>query len=264
MVFEPVASKIVSIKKYTSDTWMFRVKSEMNPMPGQFFQLSLFGYGEVPLASCSSNDKYLDMLVRSVGNVTHHLFKLRKGDKVFLRGAYGNGYNLDEMKNKNLILIAGGTGIAPVISLIDYIEKNRKDFGNVLIFFAFRDESHMLLGDRLKRWGKKFDLTICLDHDVSGKYSTGHVNDVMAKRKIDARNSLAVLCGPEMMMLSVTKELNKQGISNDKIYWNMERRMECAIGCCGRCLIKDKYCCRDGPVFRYDQIKEALEDEAKK
>ncbi|MBS3088457.1 FAD/NAD(P)-binding protein [Candidatus Pacearchaeota archaeon] len=265
MTYEPSEAKIISVKKYAEDVKLFKVKTKINPLPGQFFQLSILGIGECPLASCSYNKKYADVLVKNSGSVTNTLFNLKKGDGVFIRGPYGRGYNFKEIEGKNLVLAAGGTGIAPVASLIDYIEQNRKNFGEIKILFGFKDESFILLGDRIERWKKKFDFTLCLDKYAGKlKYEVGLLPDILKKKKINSENTCGVLCGPEIMMKSATAKLNSVGIKNDKIYWNMERRMECAAGSCGRCLIQDLYTCKDGPVFRYDIIKEKLENESAK
>ncbi len=266
MVYIPKKFKIIKIKKFTPDVELFRVKSDMNPQPGQFFQVSVLGVGECPLASCSYNKEYIDILIRRAGNVTGVVFRLKEEGKFFIRGPYGKGYPLDKLKGKDLILVAGGTGIAPITSLIEYIEQNRKNFKNIYIYFGFKNEDCILLQDRINRWKKKFNLTICLDKKT--KKSTceqGFVHEVMDKHKpklkMQIKNALAFLCGPEIMMKTVTEKLNSFGLENSKIYWSIERRMECGMGNCGRCLLQDVYVCKDGPVFRYDKIKTKLENE---
>ena len=261
MTFKPEKYKIVFTKNYTEDVKLIRVKTNMNPLPGQFFQVSLLGIGECPLASCSYNKNYVDILLRNVGSLTSQLFKLRTGDEVFIRGPYGKGFPLKNLKRKNLILVAGGTGIAPITSLIEYVEKNRKDFGDVVIYFGFRNQKYILLRDRISSWKRKFRVEISLDRPEDGwRGKRGFVSDILEKPK--SKNVAALLCGPEIMMLNVTKKLNEFGIKNNKIYWSMERRMECGIGSCGRCLLQDVYVCKDGPVFRYDKIAKKLENEA--
>jgi anaerobic sulfite reductase subunit B len=263
MPLTPKKYKVLSVKKINSDVRLFRIKSNMNPKPGNFFETSILGVGEAPLASCSYNKNYLDLLVRNAGGVTAKMFELKKNDVVFIRGAYGKGFPLEELKGKDLILVAGGTGIAPITSLIEYVEQNRKNFGEVQIYFGFRNENYILLKDRIKNWAKKFRVVICLN-EKSRKYRTGFVHEVMCKDGIEVKNkekTAALMCGPEMMMKAVSAELNKKGINNNQIYWSMERRMECAFGSCGRCLIQDVYVCKDGPVFRYDFIKPKLDNE---
>lgn len=265
MIVEPKPSKIVSIKDMSSDVRLFRVRSKLNPLPGQFLQVSVIGVGECPLASCSFSGNYVDLLVRKVGRVTGGMFNLKRGDNLFIRGPYGNGYALELLKGKNLFLFAGGTGIAPVTSLIEYISGSRKDFGEVNIFFGFRSEKNILLYERIKKWSRQFKVHISIDEKpVKIKAEIGGVAKSVGRHKFNTENCIAIMCGPEEMMSAITRELNKSGLQDDKIYWNTERRMECAVGSCGRCLIQDIYTCKDGPVFRYDFIKEKIENEAKK
>jgi anaerobic sulfite reductase subunit B len=262
MIYEPKPYKITEIKQYGNDIKLFRVKTNMNPMPGHFFEVSILGVGECALASCSYNKDYVDILARNAGGVTNVMFNLKKGEEIFIRGPYGRGYPLNLIKKKNIILVAGGTGIAPVTSLIEYIEKNRKDFGEIKVFFGFRNPESILLKDRIDKWKKKFNFTLCFDRaekKVNGEI--GFVHEVIARKKPGTKNTIAIMCGPEIMMDASSKILNELGLENNKIYWNMERRMECAIGNCGRCLIQDVYVCKDGPVFRYDKIKTKLENE---
>lgn len=267
MVFEPKKNKIISVKKITSDVNLFRVKSSMNPLPGKFFEVSILGVGECPLASCSYNSKYLDLLVKNAGGVTSKLFELKNNDSVFIRGPYGRGFPVRELKGKDLVLVAGGTGIAPVTSLIEYIEKNRKDFGEVFIYFGFRNEEYILLEERIKKWEKikGFNVIVCLNEKTKkNNYKKGFVHEILKSENPwfkNTENTIAFLCGPEIMMKSVSLELNNLGLKDNQIYWSMERRMECGFGSCGRCLIQDVYVCKDGPVFRYDIIKPKLENE---
>jgi anaerobic sulfite reductase subunit B len=261
MSYLPKEYKIEKIKKETEEVNLFTVKTDIDPEPGQFFQVSIPGVGECPLASCSSNSKEVDMLVRNVGTVTKKMFDLVAGDGVGIRGPYGKGFPIKKLKGKNLVLIAGGTGIAPVTSLIEYAEKNRKQFGKVEIYFGFRSKENILLKERLERWKKKFKVIIALDKAEKGwAGEVGFLNSVILEHNPD-KKSIALLCGPEIMMKLATDSLNKIGIENNKIYWSLERRMECGMGSCGRCLIQDVYVCKDGPVFRYDLIKPKLDNE---
>jgi len=264
MPFLPKPYKIESSEIVADNVKLIRVKSPMNPLPGKFFEVSIPGVGEAPLASCSYDKEYLNILMRNAGNVTSKLFELGKGEELFIRGPYGKGFPLEELKGYNLILVAGGTGIAPVTSLIDYIEKNKNDFGEIFIYFGFKNEENILLKNKIEKWNKSFGVQICLDETSdNSSCAKGFVNEIIEKQSpsFDKQKTRALMCGPEPMMEAVSKTLNKFGINDDQIYWSMERRMECAFGSCGRCLIQDVYVCKDGPVFRYDFIKTKLENE---
>jgi len=254
--------KIQEIIKYTRDTWMFRVKAKMNPLPGTFIEVGLPGVGEAPLASCSYSKEYLDILTKKVGRLTGEMFKLKEGDELHIRGPYGKGFPIEEFKGMNLILIGAGTGIASVTSLVDYISQNRSEFAEVHIYLGFRDKEGVLLKERIREWGKQFHVHVGLSRDkATHEYEHGHVQEIMKRHKLPVEHTYGILCGPESMMKDVTKEMNDLGIANERIYWSMERRMECAIGSCGRCQLFDLYVCKDGPVFRYDFLKPRLEKE---
>jgi len=263
MIFIPDKFKIEKERKVLEDVKFIKVKSNKNFLPGQFFQISILGIGECPLSPCSFERKHLEFIIRKVGGVTSALYNLKKGDKIFLRGPYGGSYPIDSFLKRDILLLAGGTGIAPIMCLADYILKNRERFGRVCVFFGFRDEEHILLYEKINKLKEHFEVYICLDSTNKKGYENGRIDNVLEKKNFEIKNMLAVLCGPEPMMESITEKLNKKGLTNDKIYWNMERRMECAIGSCGRCLIQDLYVCKDGPVFRYDKIKERIENEKK-
>jgi len=226
-------------------------------------EISVPGIGECPIASCSYDKNNVDLLTRNAGNVTSMIFKFNDKDKVFIRGPYGNGFPIKKLKNKNLILFAGGTGIAPVTSLIDYVERNRKDFKEVYIYFGFRDIDHILLGDRIEKWKKNFKFVLTLDKKPEGNndYETGYMQDLIEKYKPEIKGSVAILCGPEIMMKLITDKLIGMGMKEKEIFWSMERRMECGFGSCGRCQIQDVYVCKDGPIFSYETIKPKLENE---
>ena len=254
--------KIKNIKGFTEDVKLFEVECSMCPNPGQFFEVMVPEVGEGPFASCSCEDKMVEILMRRVGKVTTEIFKKGEGDSMWVRGPYGKGFPIGELEGKNIIMVAGGTGIAPITSMISYIEQNRKDFGKVYIYFGFRDEEHVLLEKRIARWKKEFHLNVGLSHDPDAhKYEKGYINEIMEKHRPPIEHTVALLCGPEGMMKAVTDELNDIGITNSKVYWSMERRMECAFGSCGRCQLQDLYVCKDGPVFRYDIVKPRLDNE---
>jgi NAD(P)H-flavin reductase len=262
MTYQPKPYKIESIKTYTPDVKLFKIKSKINPAPGAFLEISALGAGEAPIASCSHNKNYLELLTKNAGNVTSSIFNLKKGDTLHIRGPYGKGFPIKELENKNLILIAGGTGIAPITSMINYIEQNRKSFKKIFIYFGFRNEENILLKERIKKWEKKFHVHIGLSREQkSHEHERGFINQIIEHHKPTIKNTCALLCGPEPMMQVATHELNSLGIPNSQIYWSLERRMECAFGSCGRCQIQDVYVCKDGPIFRYDKIKPKLENE---
>jgi len=245
-------------KEILADGIVFlRLKAKLRAMPGQFFIVSVPGYGECPLASCSYARNRLDVLVRDMGGVTRQICKAKRHDILFVRGPYGNGFPLQELETHNIVLVAGGTGIAPVFSLADYIATKRKYFRHVLLVAGFRNPSMIFLKDKLEAYSKKMTVAITVDKpDEKWTGMRGNVCQAMKKFALHSKDTVACICGPEPMMKAVTRLLLKKGFSERQIYVSMERRMECGHGACGRCMIDGLYVCKDGPVFRYDMIKD--------
>jgi len=256
----PELVKIEKIIKETEDTKTFRIKYAMEHKPGQFVQLSLFGIGEAPFVICSDEKNYIEFCVRNVGNVTNALNNLKLKDKIGIRGPYGNGYPISRLIKKNIIIIAGGTGLASLRGLVQHIEHNKDNFGDVHIFLGFRTPSDILFRKDIEEWKKKFNLELTIDKaEGSWKGNTGLITELIEKAKINKENTIVIICGPPIMIKFVIQLLQKIGFTDDQIYISLERLMKCGIRKCGRCMVKGKYICEDGPVFRYDQAK-LLED----
>jgi sulfite reductase subunit B len=263
----PNPAVIDEVIEATYDTKIFRlhfkekkVRDEFEHKPGQFVELSIFGYGEAPISITSPpiEKEHLELCVRSVGAVTNALHSMKEGDLVSIRGPYGNGFPLEETKGKNLLFIAGGIGLPPLRSLIGCIPEKREDFMGVKILYGARTSSDLLYMDELKRWGKMEDTEVLItvdNDDEEWKGNVGVVTTLFEKTKISPDNTVALMCGPEIMMRFVVKDLLKFGFPEEEIILSLERKMQCGIGKCGHCNIAERYVCLDGPVFRYDQIK---------
>jgi len=258
--YMPEIVKIEKVIKEAEDIVVLRVKHSFEYSPGQFSQISLFGIGEAPFGICSYSKNYLEFCIKSVGSLTNMLQNLKSGDTVGIRGPYGNGYPIKEMFKRNVIIIAGGTGLAPTRSAIQFIEQNRDKFGEVNLFLGFRSPEEIIFKKDIEEWKKKFNVKITLDKaDSSWKGNVGLITSLIEKSKISKENSIVIMCGPPVMLKFTGQLLNKMGFSDDQIYISLERMMKCGIGKCGRCMVKGKYVCKDGPVFRYDESK-LLED----
>ncbi len=246
------------ITKQTDDEYVLRFNVPINHDPGQFMQVSLFGIGEAPISICSYSKDYFEMSVRSVGNVSSHICRLKKGQKVGIRGPYGRGYHMHQFKGDNVIIVGGGCGVAPVRGIIEYIIKNRSDFKNVDIFFGFRNNTLMLFQEDYKNW-KKHNMTVdVVLSEQSKEPNTKHglITDILeADATKSNKQKIVFVCGPPPMIKAVCDSLLSKGFNKDQIYISEERQMKCAVGRCGHCMIQDKYCCTDGPVFRYDELE---------
>lgn len=259
-MYEPKFYRILSKRQQTAGDYLLKVDCSMKHSPGQFVQCSVLGIGEAPISICSYAENYIELSVRSVGNVTKAIAGLKKGDLIGVRGPYGRGYPMELLKNNNVVIIGGGCGTAPLRGVIEYIEKNRKDFKEVYLFFGYRDINEILFMEDNRDWANKFNFNITLDKGAKEwGGNVGLVTGILEKAQLDNTNKVVFICGPPIMIKFVIEVLKKKGFNNDQIFISYERHMKCGIGKCGHCMIHGKYTCKDGPVFRYDEVKDATE-----
>lgn len=266
-LYVPYPAVIKTINEETYDTKTFSLvfqdgkrQQEFRYKPGQFIELSLLGYGESPISIASSPSQigYIELCVRRVGRVTEALHRLSDNDIVGIRGPFGNGFPVEQMRNKNLVFIGGGLGLAPLRSLIRTVFANRRDFGKVTILYGARTPSDLLFRDELAVWGDTDNAEMLVTVDVGSSEWQGNVGVVttlFSKTAISAQNAVAIICGPTVMFRFVIQELFKIGFAEEAIMLTLERFMKCGIGKCGHCNIGPKYVCLDGPVFSYKELK---------
>ncbi|MEN3203809.1 MAG: FAD/NAD(P)-binding protein [Atribacterota bacterium] len=228
--------------------------------PGQFVEVSLVGIGEAPISLSSSptQRKSFELCVRAVGRLTHALHRLEPGDVVGIRGPFGVGFPITKLIGHDLLLVAGGIGLAPLRSLIKYILDNRRDFGRVHVLFGCRDPQNLLFQDEIEEWQRRMDVGFqcTVDRaDPDWKGNVGLVTSLIPGIDINPEETFAVMVGPPVMYRFVIAELLKKGIPESQIVLSLERHMKCGLGKCGHCQIHDIYCCQDGPVFFYERIK---------
>ncbi len=252
-IYMPKTYKITDKKKFTADTVLFRISSGMDPEPGQFVEASYHGVGECPISVCSYSTQYMELLIRDMGNVTKKLTGLEKGSSIALRGPYGKGYPMKDMIGKSVVIVAGGTGVAPPRSVIEYIAQHRIDYHDVRIFLGFRNPKEILFKDDIEKWSKQFKLALtvdqCADPSFTGKVC--FVTDALGDADITRDNTVVLLCGPPIMMKIAADKLGQKGFEDSQVYMSFERHMKCGLGKCGHCVIAGKYVCKDGPVFSY-------------
>jgi NAD(P)H-flavin reductase len=229
--------------------------------PGQFLMLSLLGIGEAALSiSNTPLDGPITTTVRTVGNVTNKIGGLKKGKKIGIRGPYGTGWPLKEIKGKNVLIVAGGMGLAPLRGVIRYISHKRKNYGHLEIIYGARNLDDMIYKNQYEDWRKidNSNLHLTVDTIPPGLHWDGKIGLVTSCFPImdtHPHNSVALVCGPEIMMRYAAKCLETIGFIDDQIYLSLERRMKCGIGKCGHCQVGPKYVCNDGPVFSYSDVK---------
>lgn len=232
--------------------------------PGQFNMLYAFGSGEVPI-SISGNPANAGTLVhtiRAVGPVTEAMWKLKSGDVIGVRGPFGTAWPVTEAVGSDVVIVAGGIGLAPIRPAIYHLLDQREKYGNVCIYYGARTPEDILYRTELEKWRGRLDLTVDATVDrATGRWGgkVGVVTRLISRRGFDPLHTIALICGPEIMMRYSVKVLNEQGVANERIYLSMERNMKCAVGFCGHCQFGAYFVCKDGPVFRYDQMQQIFE-----
>lgn len=231
---------------------------------GQFNMLYRFGLGEVPISIVSDpdHDDLLDHTIRRVGRVTGGLATLQAGDRIGLRGPYGRGWPLAELRGRDVIIVTGGLGCAPSVSVVHYILNRRPEFGRLTIIQGVKHHSDLLWRERYAAWSRLADTEVLLSADVGGPLWPWHVGPVMAlfdRLTLTPGRTAVLMCGPEGMMRAGAAAMVARGQPRSDIWLSMERNMQCAVRQCGHCQLGPQFVCRDGPVFRYDEIESMLD-----
>ncbi|WP_252248553.1 anaerobic sulfite reductase subunit AsrB [Clostridium sp. ZBS20] len=257
----PFLSEIKEVIKHTDIEYTFRMEFYGDVKPGQFFEVSLPKFGEAPISVSGIGENTVDLTIRKVGKVTNEIFNNYVGDKLYLRGPYGNGFNINEYKGKDLIIVAGGTGLSPVKGVVDYFSNNIEEVNSFTLISGFKSPKDILFKSEIKDWNDKINLTITVDNaDENYDGKVGLVTKYIPELDIKDLNNVAVIVvGPPMMMKFTVAEFLKLGIEEKNIWISQERKMCCGIGKCGHCKIDDTYICLDGPVFNYSKGKSLLD-----
>lgn len=260
----PKVVRVERIFKETPDIKTVSLRYHVDFIPGQFLQVSSFGAGEAPISiSSSPYEEFLKVTFKRVGSVTGNLFKLKKNDVIGLRGPFGNGFDLGQMEGKNLILIAGGVGLAPMRSLIKFILQGGKHrFGSIRLLYGSRTPGDMLYKKELKEWAKHINVMLTIDSiDRQWKGRVGVVPKLLNEIIIDPLTTKAIVCGPSLMMRFTTAKLLELGMEPLNIVLSLERHMKCGIGKCGHCYVGEKFVCTSGPVFTRKELNEIVPGE---
>lgn len=263
-IYMPTKHAIKKITKLQDIEWLFEVEFDRADecRPGQFIQISIPMVGEAPLSITKINreTKTIEFLIRKVGKVTNELFALNVGDHFYLRGPFGTTFELDKYASKDLIVISGGSGLAPVRPIVQEFIGN----DNFHLISGFRDNKGVLFLDEVREWQKsQSNITITLDKNIDADPTmdeglvTKYIESTLAK--VDINNLVVVVVGPPIMMHFACLELAKHGVSDESIIVSFERNMSCAVGKCGHCKIDETYVCLEGPVFSYTKGKKLLD-----
>jgi NAD(P)H-flavin reductase len=264
----PRPFRVTSRVAETEDTFTVELAASddgppMSFAPGQFTMVYAHGVGEVPLSISGdpARPEVLTHTIRAVGAVTNTLFELQVGDEIGVRGPYGVGWPMERMLGRDVLIVAGGIGLAPLRPAITQVLDMRDDYRSVSIVYGSRTPDDLLYEDDLHRWKSRFDVNVQVTVDRDAPSWTGDVGVVtplIGRMSFEPDNAIAVLCGPEIMMRVVAKDLRSRGISPTDIYVSLERNMKCAVGFCGHCQFGPSFVCKDGPVVMYDTVAERL------
>lgn len=255
---------IQRFNKETRDTFTVELKPSNGAFhfkAGQFNMLYMYGIGEVPISiSGDPFDKQkIIHTIRAYGAVTSRMANLKRGDMVGVRGPFGKHWPIENLAGRDILLVAGGIGVAPIRPILYYILANRNEYGKVTLLYGERTPGDLIYRGQIEQWRGRFDLDIDVTVDSAREGWLGHVGVVttlIPRIQLDPRNTMAMLCGPEIMMHYTILELQKRGLQNDQIYISMERNMKCGIGFCGHCQLGPKFVCKDGPVFLFSEMKD--------
>ena len=267
-LYTPVIATISLVEQLTFSEKRFWIKlprnQKLNHQPGQFVEVSIFGFGEAPISISSSPTRApgFELTVRRTGRLTEKMHQLGVGSQIGIRGPFGNGFDVQRFKGKDMLFIAGGIGLAPLKSLIEYTLDKRHDFNRLIILYGAKNPSEILYPQEINEWTYRDDVEmhITVDRpDAQWKGNVGVITTLIPPLELDLENTIATVVGPPVMYKFVLMALKAKCLPDANIYMSLERRMKCGVGKCGHCQINDSYVCQEGPVYPYTRIKELKE-----
>ncbi len=264
----PEVFHVASVRRETADVFTMDIALPQGRtfsfLPGQFNMLYAFGAGEsaISISGPPQEAGRLTHTIREVGGVTRALGRLRAGSALGVRGPYGRPWPIAEERGRNITVVAGGLGLAPVRPILYHVLANREDYGRVSLVYGTRTPEDILFSRELQEWRARYDLEVELTVDRAGRSWRGHVGVVttlIGRALEDAPNTSAFVCGPEIMMRFAADELLRHGVLEERLFVSLERNMHCAVGLCGHCQMGGDFICKDGPVFSHDQVRSRME-----
>jgi len=263
-IYTPIEAEIEDIVKETHNikTFTVRPKEPLAFRTGQFVELTVPGAGEAPFTPSSSPQikEVMELTIMDVGSMTGALHNMKKGDMVGVRGPYGLGYPVQDFRGKEVLIVGGGVGLAPLRSFIFALFDTIKDYKKISLRYGAKTPKDIIYKDALGEWKKKIEVVQTVDKgDNTWKGNVGLVTTILENLKFDLKNSVAIVCGPPIMMKFSTFKLLEKGFAPKDIYLSMEKNMSCGLGQCGHCRLGPYHVCKDGPVFTYEQLKDIPE-----
>ena len=260
----PVMKRIARVSRETADVFTWHLEHDGTPFePGQFDMLYAFGAGEVAISISGDPSTHGELVhtIRAVGAVTSTMKRLRRGDVVGVRGPFGVGWPVRELEGGDVVVVAGGLGLAPLRPAILHLLAHRERYGRVAVLVGARSPDDLLFRRQLERWRGRLDVSVHVTVDHAPATHRGHVGVVtslLPRLDVDPSRARALVCGPEIMMRAVARELARSGVPSDRVWVSLERNMQCGYGVCGRCQLGPLRLCVDGPVVRLDRAAPLL------
>lgn len=267
-LYLPEACTVEHVEPLNDSVKLFRLSfesaRELGHEPGQFVELSILGVGEAPFGVSSSPTVTgsFDLAIRKAGKVTNAVHELQPGDRTWIRGPFGHGFDVSALRDRHILAIAGGIGLVPLRSIINYVIDRSEEFRSLTILYGSRNPSEVLSYSDLERWAALdfVNFQMIVDHaDETWDGAEGLITSLIPPLDIDPDTTSALIVGPPVMFRFVIEELRKKGVPDQQVVVSLERMMKCGVGKCGHCAIGDRYCCTDGPVFTYADIKDSRE-----
>ena len=257
----PQLSTIKNVVKHTDLEYTFSMEFKGDVRPGQFFEVSLPKYGEAPISVSGIGEDTVDFTIRRVGKVTNEIFENYVGDSLYIRGPYGNGFDVDNYKGKEIVIIAGGTGLSPVRGVVNYFAEHTDEAVSTTLIAGFKSPKDVLFKDDFQAWKEKINVIQTVDSAPEGyEGPIGMVTKYIPDLKFEnIENAVFICVGPPIMIKFTIMEIQKLGVPDESIWISHERKMCCGLGKCGHCKIGSTYICLDGPVFNYVDGKELID-----
>lgn len=260
-LYQPIDVRLEEVKSETSAIKTFRLKTggRIGFKTGQFVELTVPGIGEAPFTPSSNPNvkEEMEITIMKAGYVTGILHELQPGTTLGIRGPYGQGYPIEDFYGKEILIVGGGVGLAPLRSFLLTLFSQLNKFKKVLLRYGARSPADVVYKDLLPEWSKKIDVVTTVDVGAEGwKGNVGLVTTILKDLPVDCKNAVAIVCGPPIMMKFTTFKLIDQGFKPENIHLSMEKNMSCGLGKCGHCRCGKYYVCKDGPVLTYDKVKD--------
>lgn len=258
----PVKAEILEVRTQTEIDYTYRLAADLVVKSGQFVEVSIPRVGEAPISVSDFGEGWIEMTIRKVGKLTGVIHELTPGKHLFIRGPYGKGFPVEMIARKDIIIAAGGTGLAPVKSLINRYYRNPGEINSLTLLAGFKTPADVLFREEIKKWSEKINIEVTVDRDGTSNWEgrVGLITDLINQIPVPGpEKTEVIIVGPPLMMKFASISFLNRGIAKKNIWVSFERKMCCGLGKCGHCKIDDTYVCLEGPVFNYTRAEQLID-----